>query len=457
MKKLIVLCLAAAGCATSSPSRKLDVAEVTKPAPEAPVAMENHADAVTRATGPESERTNLYAEALRGLDDTDVHEKARHLIERLGRVPDDVELRVELGRLLLNHGYPALAIAPVRDALFLRPGHPAAVAVLADALIRSGRADEAAKLAVQLVDDRPSDASRWVFLAEVSRRADDFDKALESASRALLLDQRQDEARLVVARVHAQQGNTTLAEELLTTLTDSPTVDKGVVFWQLARLALEKEEWALALEHLNESLEMRSTFAPALNDRGYVFAVLQRWDEAETDFRSAAASAPRLGEAHLNLANLLIDRDLASQALPSLKEAAASGVEEPAYALAAGRYYALDASTSTGRARALAYLEKALDLLTHGKRGEVQRAIEKLKSLPAPIETGGSIPVTDVETESGDSAAGNNDGAGEQADSDHIRPAPESPPASAPADDERNGSSRREQPSELERYLPSVK
>jgi tetratricopeptide (TPR) repeat protein len=78
---------------------------------------------------------------------------------------------------------------------------------------------------------------------------------------------------------------------------------------QEAQKAIERQEFAAAVEPLQKVVAEQPGFAYAHFQLGYVFTALKRWDEAKSAYERAAALDPKMAEAHLNLGLLLLDRD----------------------------------------------------------------------------------------------------------------------------------------------------
>src|SRR5262249_29275720 len=73
--------------------------------------------------------------------------------------------------------------------------------------------------------------------------------------------------------------------------------------------AIEKKNYAAAVEPLESYLARRPEDSSAHFQLGYVFSALERWAEAKSESRRAIALNPRLAAAHLNLGLVLLDRD----------------------------------------------------------------------------------------------------------------------------------------------------
>ena len=81
-----------------------------------------------------------------------------------------------------------------------------------------------------------------------------------------------------------------------------------------AQVAIEKKEYAAAIEPLQKYLAERPEDANAHFHLGYVYSELARWDEAKTEYGRAIAINPELAQAHLNLGLVLVEKEPAAAA-----------------------------------------------------------------------------------------------------------------------------------------------
>lgn len=370
--RILAAMLLLAGCSHAKPKAQ-------QPLALAPAAFKEPA-APAAATG--TTASLPYASILEQGVAEPLRTAVEDLLNQLAADTANADLRDELGRLLVAGERPELAILPLQDALYLRPGRLATAAMLAEAYVAAERGKEALALAQRLVRERPYQDDRWLFRAEIERRLELRSEAVRSASRCLLINPDAAAARAVLGYVYADQGRDGLAKKLLTEALADPKIDRAPLEYRLGALAIAAEEWQLALEHLGRSLAAKPGYAAARNDRGLVYARLGRWGEARAEFTAAIAADPELAEAHLNLANLLIDEGAKERAVAEMKAAHGVGVDPAAFFVAAGRLYALDASSQTGRELSLDYFNRARPLVDAGTQAAIGRAISKIRTLP---------------------------------------------------------------------------
>ena len=90
---------------------------------------------------------------------------------------------------------------------------------------------------------------------------------------------------------------------------------------QQAQDAIDKGNFADAIDPLQKYIAARPDYAFAHFQLGYVYSQLKRYSDAQPEFERTIALDPRMAEAHLNLGLILMDRDPAAAA-DSFRQAA---------------------------------------------------------------------------------------------------------------------------------------
>src|SRR5262249_788168 len=92
-------------------------------------------------------------------------DEAAHSLEAVAD-GGDADTRIELARVYLRRGDMARARAAVDAVLAVNPGHPWALAVLGEALVRQGQRDEGLTVLRRAVAARPRRPEAWLSLAD---------------------------------------------------------------------------------------------------------------------------------------------------------------------------------------------------------------------------------------------------------------------------------------------------
>jgi protein O-GlcNAc transferase len=87
----------------------------------------------------------------------------------------------------------------------------------------------------------------------------------------------------------------------------SPKQDPLSPLLQQAKEAIDKEDFAAALEPLQKYIAQRTEDPYAHFQLGYTCAGLKRWEDAKAEFSRAIALDPKMAEAHLNLGLVLME------------------------------------------------------------------------------------------------------------------------------------------------------
>ena len=88
-----------------------------------------------------------------------------------------------------------------------------------------------------------------------------------------------------------------------------PREDPLAPLMQQANDAIDKKDFAAALEPLQKYIAQKSDDPIAHFQLGYAYAGLKRWEEAKAEFLRAIAQDPKMAPAHLNLGLVLMDSE----------------------------------------------------------------------------------------------------------------------------------------------------
>ncbi len=111
-----------------------------------------------------------YAETQMKLvsQDQDALDRTRDALEELRRIdPDDIESMVTLGQIYLSEGETEKAVEVFREVLSKHSGNRVVYRLLVDALMRSGRVDEAEQVLVEALEFDPHFTSARIGAAEM--------------------------------------------------------------------------------------------------------------------------------------------------------------------------------------------------------------------------------------------------------------------------------------------------
>ena len=195
----------------------------------------------------------------------------------------DPEILLRHARLDRQAGKDIEAVERLRDAVSMRPDHPAIHVELAGALMSLGHLEEAAASAGTAADLAPGDIGTWMTLGMIRYAQSDRGGAQEAFTRAVACDPR-----------HPQACN------------------------NLGLVLLEQGRLQAAADAFIRAIDANPGYAMACNNLGTVFDMAGDWAAAETWFNEAIVRNPAYVEARHNLAASQLKRAAWNQAVDTL-------------------------------------------------------------------------------------------------------------------------------------------
>ena len=253
------------------------------------------------------------------------------------------EITVEAADRRIHQGDLEAAVTELRQVVGAVPSHTAANWLLAQALSRQGKEDEALNALRAFVTIRPNSPQGHLGLGLTLLKRD-LPQAIAELRRALEIDPALMEAH-----------------------------------FNLALGLMDTGDFKAALEHFNAVVEIDPRYANAYRWRAFIMANSGRVDNAISDYRSFVRYAPNSPEAHFQLGKYLAQCGAASEAEKHLLRAAELDSQSAELQLALGTFF----SACRKYDQAAAHAAKALEL----KPGFAE-AEEVLQSAKQAIKTG---------------------------------------------------------------------
>jgi tetratricopeptide (TPR) repeat protein len=205
--------------------------------------------------------------------------------------PDNAAALNALAVIVLGQNRPQEAVTLLEQALRLRPGAPVLHCNLANALRRTGRADEALAHAQRAVAARPEDQQGLAALASAHLALRQFARAREIVTRLLPLAPDNPDAWLAKATLdledHDARGAIAAAQRALEIMPDNTGAQvllaRALLADGKAEQALEAHQHAVALAP--EAWEAHFELGQMLRDMG-------RFEEAQAAFRTCLTLDP---------------------------------------------------------------------------------------------------------------------------------------------------------------------
>ena len=149
---------------------------------------------------------NYAARALQALRSGNVARAVALMRAESAALPDDVEVRIQLGVTLSSAGANREAVAEYREALRRQPGNARALYYLGTALSSLGRHEDAVVTLRRALERSPESPRAWLALGKALRELGRHDEAQAPFAQAVRLDPTNAEPRVEEARLMAHLG-----------------------------------------------------------------------------------------------------------------------------------------------------------------------------------------------------------------------------------------------------------
>ncbi len=191
-------------------------------------------------------------------------------------------------------------------ALRLVPEHPDALNLMGTALLQLGHADEAVEhlqRAARKMKDHPGVHGN---LGQACIAAGRYEQARDAFRKASRLEPGSVYYQLGTASALAMQGKLGEAEALLRNQTRR-FAKEPLVWFNLGNVLRDEGRPIEALDCFSKALSLDPGHLDARNNRGGILHALERFEEAEREYRACVEAAPDYTLAWCNLASLLTD------------------------------------------------------------------------------------------------------------------------------------------------------
>ena len=279
------------------------------------------------------EDANKAWEAQRKTKTFDYPALERKYQEAADADPNLAEAEYDLGVLADRQGKRDLAIQHYKRALDRKPTLKEAAENLAVIDQNAGQTQQAIKVYEQILTSYPDDASARARLAEIYREAGDPDRAIEMAKQALVRDPKTAAAYKVMMLANVDKHQLTMAKlvalramklddndpELYHTMglifVEEKDPEKAIAQFKkaievrpdylpshvvLAKLAIQKEDWEDAEQHLRKLLQADGHNAGLHIDLGVAYKGMGQYDKALQEYEAAEKINPDLPAIYYN-------------------------------------------------------------------------------------------------------------------------------------------------------------
>ncbi len=221
------------------------------------------------AAGRSETAERLTAEARQARDRGDTQSAEYLLTSAVDHNPGDSETRLELAELLLAHGSFEAAELHLNKFIDQCPDDPRGYVGLAEIMFLRKRSREADELVEKAIELDPRQTRGLVLRGKIEHARHDDDRALEDLYYVLSLEADHDEAKLLIAEIHLQQGNAKLAAPLLRSVIDEAepaNSRRPAAEWLLGKCYVCEERWSDAARELKAGMASRRGTAHDWNE-----------------------------------------------------------------------------------------------------------------------------------------------------------------------------------------------
>lgn len=234
----------------------------------------------------------------------------------------DWKTRLAWAQCMQQAGRWSEAADQFQAILDAEPSNDAALLGLALSQLRLHRAEEALALLERYLERHPSDATARFGKAVALQLTGELDRAAELYGELVSDPVHGQDALINLIHIHRQQGNIAMLEEcsrkLLELQPDSETAHEAAAY-----AAFMKEDYASAAGHLRWLVERNGRAAERWMNLGLCLRRQGHLEQALDAYREALNRQADLTEAHIRVAEILIELGRAEEAL----EACRTGIE----------------------------------------------------------------------------------------------------------------------------------
>lgn len=261
-----------------------------------------------RRNAPEA-ASQLASQARAAADRGDSASAEYFLTAAVTTNPRDCEARLELSKLLEEHGSLEKATTHLRQLTKSNPEDPRSFARLARLLYVQNETAEAGEMVDRALELDPENSPAWMVRARLERDQHFDSRALAACYQVLATAPATSEARLLAAEIHFEQGHPQQASPLLRSLLEESTGcprQRAAASWLLGRCYALDERWSDAASMLSAGIADRKASASDWYQVAYAHYRSGTLDEARQALDRALHLGP--GDSEALALSLLIDK-----------------------------------------------------------------------------------------------------------------------------------------------------
>lgn len=254
---------------------------------------------------------------------------AKPLLERLARLqPGNQTVQAMLAALAFKHGDCKTAIARFEESRSAIDENPPALREYGACLVRTRDASRAAPVFQKILALDPADEWSRYNLAFVQLQQKQYREAIQTLLPLTKKTLPSAAALNLIAAAYEADGRTPQAVAALRhAIVLAPrNADNYLDF---ATLCLDHKSFQVGVDVLNAGLRALPQSAPLYVERGVLLVQMGRYNQADSDFRKAAALSPGKTYGDVALGMALLEQDKPAQSLRIVRERLAKAPRDP--------------------------------------------------------------------------------------------------------------------------------
>jgi len=334
--------------ATEKAGERAELEEIEEPTEEELAQIESLRSA---QEGYEASALEQY---LLALEEVDADEGFVNRVLTLD--PDSASARYLLGKLLMERGDVVGAEEQFREVIFKTPEYVPAYIASGDLALRQGAAMQATQRYEEALELRPEDVTIMTKLVSAYLAVGYLGEAEETIRKIAQIDPGNVKMQIAEGDLAKARLEEALAERDELLALDTRTAEQDARFAELDPIIEEYAE--TAIERFESGLQRAGSLD--LNVKlGQVYLLVERFDDAEDEFRRVIVQSPYRVEAYTGLAEVFAARGDIDAALENLQSAYARSLDDLEKEQITKRILDFDPDDTTARLRlAKAYAEQ---------------------------------------------------------------------------------------------------
>jgi len=229
--------------------------------------------------------------------------------------------KMDLAELMFFNGNIDGAIRAYKQALSMQPDLVQAHMGLLSLYIQKQDFPKAIDECREVIRLKPSTKDVHLILGNLLRAQNDFDGSIEALTKANESGSDPVQVHSALGTAHLQKGNLEKAEEHLRHATEKHPKSAADAELLLGVVLFKKGNKTEAMEHIDQSIKLKTKNPEAHNAKGDMLAADSKWKEALEEYEQAVEDEPKFALAHASMGNAHLQMGNNDKAMEHFKKA----------------------------------------------------------------------------------------------------------------------------------------